>query len=151
MQSESSKLRNLGSVQVGSLCYFARRSRPAPSKRLALGLRRIAKEHNVDVSQIHGSGTGGRVTKQDILEYLERHPAGSQATPATGTVKPVAASSGIACSGTSRCAETCTTLYKYRQSVVGSLRLHRSLALRNLCAMQAQASFVLSEDQTWIV
>ena len=30
-------------------------------------VRRIAKEHNVDVSQIHGSGLGGRVTKHDIL------------------------------------------------------------------------------------
>ena len=34
-------------------------------------VRRIAKEHNVDVSQIHGSGLGGRVTKHDILEYIE--------------------------------------------------------------------------------
>ena len=34
-------------------------------------VRRIAKEHNVDVSQIHGSGLGGRVTKHDILEFIE--------------------------------------------------------------------------------
>ena len=34
-------------------------------------VRRIAKEHNVDVSQIHGSGLGGRVTKHDILGHLE--------------------------------------------------------------------------------
>jgi pyruvate dehydrogenase E2 component (dihydrolipoamide acetyltransferase) len=34
-------------------------------------VRRIAKEHNVDVSEIHGSGLGGRVTKHDILEYIE--------------------------------------------------------------------------------
>jgi pyruvate dehydrogenase E2 component (dihydrolipoamide acetyltransferase) len=33
-------------------------------------VRRIAKEHNVDVSQIHGSGLGGRVTKHDILGYI---------------------------------------------------------------------------------
>ena len=33
-------------------------------------VRRIAKEHNVDVSQIHGSGLGGRVTKHDILDYI---------------------------------------------------------------------------------
>jgi pyruvate dehydrogenase E2 component (dihydrolipoamide acetyltransferase) len=30
-------------------------------------VRRIAKEHNVDISQIAGSGIGGRVTKTDIL------------------------------------------------------------------------------------
>ncbi|HKH73322.1 MAG TPA: dihydrolipoamide acetyltransferase family protein [Vicinamibacterales bacterium] len=34
-------------------------------------VRRIAKEHKVDVSQIHGSGLGGRVTKHDILEFIE--------------------------------------------------------------------------------
>ena len=33
-------------------------------------VRKIAKEHHVDISQIHGSGNAGRVTKHDILEYL---------------------------------------------------------------------------------
>jgi len=33
-------------------------------------VRRIAKEHNVDIGRIHGSGLGGRVTKQDILGFL---------------------------------------------------------------------------------
>jgi 2-oxoglutarate dehydrogenase E2 component (dihydrolipoamide succinyltransferase) len=35
-------------------------------------VRRIAKEHNVDITQIAGSGIGGRVTKHDILGYIER-------------------------------------------------------------------------------
>jgi len=34
-------------------------------------VRRIAKDNDVDISQIHGSGLGGRVTKNDILEFLE--------------------------------------------------------------------------------
>jgi pyruvate dehydrogenase E2 component (dihydrolipoamide acetyltransferase) len=34
-------------------------------------VRRIAKDNDVDISQIHGSGLGGRVTKNDILEYIE--------------------------------------------------------------------------------
>jgi pyruvate dehydrogenase E2 component (dihydrolipoamide acetyltransferase) len=34
-------------------------------------VRKIAKEHSVDISQIQGSGLAGRVTKHDILEYLE--------------------------------------------------------------------------------
>ena len=37
-------------------------------------VRRIAKEHNVDVAQIIGSGIGGRVTKQDILNFIEQGP-----------------------------------------------------------------------------
>ena len=34
-------------------------------------VRRIAREHNVDIGQISGSGIGGRVTKHDILGYIE--------------------------------------------------------------------------------
>ena len=34
-------------------------------------VRRIARDNDVDISQIHGSGLGGRVTKHDILEYIE--------------------------------------------------------------------------------
>ncbi len=34
-------------------------------------MRRIARDHDVDISQIHGSGLGGRVTKHDILGYIE--------------------------------------------------------------------------------
>jgi 2-oxoglutarate dehydrogenase E2 component (dihydrolipoamide succinyltransferase) len=42
-------------------------------------VRKIAKEHNVDISQIHGSGIAGRVTKHDILDYLEDEGRASQA------------------------------------------------------------------------
>jgi pyruvate dehydrogenase E2 component (dihydrolipoamide acetyltransferase) len=33
-------------------------------------VRKIAKEHNVDISQIRGTGIAGRVTKDDILGYI---------------------------------------------------------------------------------
>src|SRR6266446_1959844 len=33
-------------------------------------VREIAKDHQVDLSQIHGTGIAGRVTKNDILGYL---------------------------------------------------------------------------------
>jgi len=35
-------------------------------------VRRIARENHLDVAQVAGTGLGGRVTKQDILEYLGR-------------------------------------------------------------------------------
>jgi 2-oxoglutarate dehydrogenase E2 component (dihydrolipoamide succinyltransferase) len=38
-------------------------------------VRKIAAEHSVDISRIPGSGFAGRVTKQDILGYIERPPA----------------------------------------------------------------------------
>ena len=35
-------------------------------------VRRIAREHGVDIASLEGSGVGGRVTKQDILGHLGR-------------------------------------------------------------------------------
>ena len=47
-------------------------------------VRRIAREHDVDISAIPGSGIGGRVTKHDILGYLESKPAASTPAPPRG-------------------------------------------------------------------
>ncbi len=38
-------------------------------------VRRIAKEHGVDIGGIAGSGAGGRVTKHDILAFVEKGPS----------------------------------------------------------------------------
>jgi pyruvate dehydrogenase E2 component (dihydrolipoamide acetyltransferase) len=38
-------------------------------------VRRIAKEHNVDISRIDGTGIAGRVTKDDILAFLDTRAA----------------------------------------------------------------------------
>jgi 2-oxoglutarate dehydrogenase E2 component (dihydrolipoamide succinyltransferase) len=34
-------------------------------------VRKIAQEHDVDISQLQGTGIAGRVTKHDILEFIE--------------------------------------------------------------------------------
>jgi pyruvate dehydrogenase E2 component (dihydrolipoamide acetyltransferase) len=38
-------------------------------------VRRIAHEHNVDLSLVKGTGLGGRISKKDILAYLSQAPA----------------------------------------------------------------------------
>ena len=45
-------------------------------------VRKIAAEHQVDIATIPGTGFAGRVTKQDILGYIDRSP--------TAVVAPVA-------------------------------------------------------------
>jgi 2-oxoglutarate dehydrogenase E2 component (dihydrolipoamide succinyltransferase) len=63
----------------------ARRQRSSPL------VRRIAAEHGVDVARIQGSGVGGRVTKHDILDFIES--AGEVATAGTAaSVAPAVAS-----------------------------------------------------------
>jgi pyruvate dehydrogenase E2 component (dihydrolipoamide acetyltransferase) len=49
-------------------------------------VRRIAREHNVDIARISGSGIAGRVTKQDILGYIETKPP-SQAPSAPASAR----------------------------------------------------------------
>ncbi len=43
-------------------------------------VRRIAAEHDVDISTIDGTGHAGRVTKKDILAHLERQPVAAPAS-----------------------------------------------------------------------
>jgi pyruvate dehydrogenase E2 component (dihydrolipoamide acetyltransferase) len=50
---------------------------------------RIAAEHDVDVSQVEGSGRGGRVTKKDILAFIEAG-APTKAPPAEPAEAPPA-------------------------------------------------------------
>jgi 2-oxoisovalerate dehydrogenase E2 component (dihydrolipoyl transacylase) len=45
-------------------------------------VRRLAEEHDVDISEISGTGTGGRVTKKDIKSYIEERGAEREAAPA---------------------------------------------------------------------
>jgi pyruvate dehydrogenase E2 component (dihydrolipoamide acetyltransferase) len=51
---------------------------------------RIAAEHDVDVSRIEGTGRGGRVTKKDILAYIESGPSEAPAKPAEPAEAPAA-------------------------------------------------------------
>jgi pyruvate dehydrogenase E2 component (dihydrolipoamide acetyltransferase) len=53
-------------------------------------VRKIAREHGVNLSQISGTGLGGRITKQDIMAFIER-PASAPAAPVVPTAKPATA------------------------------------------------------------
>jgi len=44
-------------------------------------VRKLAREHNVDLTRVNGTGTGGRVTKQDILDFVEQRTAVPAAAP----------------------------------------------------------------------
>jgi pyruvate dehydrogenase E2 component (dihydrolipoyllysine-residue acetyltransferase) len=50
-------------------------------------VRRIARENNVNLAQVPGTGLGGRITKQDIENFIAQHPAGA---PAAATTRPSA-------------------------------------------------------------
>jgi pyruvate dehydrogenase E2 component (dihydrolipoyllysine-residue acetyltransferase) len=53
-------------------------------------VRKIAKENNVDLAQVPGTGLGGRITKEDIESFIAKHGAGA-AQPAAPAKPPAAA------------------------------------------------------------
>ena len=56
--------------------------------RLSPAVRRLAQEHSVDLSLIQATGLGGRITRDDILQYLETGPAHALATSAAAVRQP---------------------------------------------------------------
>ncbi len=44
-------------------------------------VRRLAKEHSIDLREIQGSGQGGRISKKDVEDYLARRGAAAPALP----------------------------------------------------------------------
>jgi len=56
-------------------------------------VRKIAEEHGVDIAQIEGTGSGGRVTKNDIMAFLEQRaaaPAGNAGQATAAPARPAA-------------------------------------------------------------
>jgi len=55
-------------------------------------VRKIAREHDIDLSHIPGTGLGGRVTKQDVMAFLEKQASAAPAAPAPAPAAPGATS-----------------------------------------------------------
>jgi pyruvate dehydrogenase E2 component (dihydrolipoamide acetyltransferase) len=55
-------------------------------------VRKIAKEHNVDLASMEGSGAGGRISKKDILAALE---SGGAKPAAPAAAAPLAGASSV--------------------------------------------------------
>ena len=45
-------------------------------------VRKIARENNIDIGQVQGSGISGRVTKNDIIDFLQQPQPAQQKKPA---------------------------------------------------------------------
>jgi 2-oxoglutarate dehydrogenase E2 component (dihydrolipoamide succinyltransferase) len=59
----------------------AREEAPAgDGKVLSPVVRKLAREHDVDLTQVRGSGAGGRITREDVLAYIENKEAALAST-----------------------------------------------------------------------
>src|ERR1700757_2645377 len=71
----SAPVPELARTPTGSLAASESHRPPSP---LA---KRIAAEYNVDLSQIKGNSAYGRVTREDVINYLEQSKSGSLPAP----------------------------------------------------------------------
>ena len=79
----------------------------APSqtnKLLSPVVRRLVTEHQIDIDALTGSGPGGRITREDVLDYIDQHGLKASAqvasapapAPVVSTPAPVAAPAPMA-------------------------------------------------------
>jgi len=61
-------------------------------------VRRIAKEHGLDLRRVAGTGSAGRITKEDVLKYLAG--GGPRTAPAAAAARPAADAAGAQAAST---------------------------------------------------
>jgi pyruvate dehydrogenase E2 component (dihydrolipoamide acetyltransferase) len=86
-QPQSQQHEQVVSFPAGDRGHDGERLRSSPL------VRRMAREGNVDLSTVPGTGLGGRISKQDIQSFIQQHGAGQggskpQAVPASPQPKP---------------------------------------------------------------
>ncbi len=64
------------------------RRREEERQRISPLARRLAREHDLDLNAIPGTGAGGRVRKEDILAYIAQREAAPVAAPTAPAARP---------------------------------------------------------------
>jgi pyruvate dehydrogenase E2 component (dihydrolipoyllysine-residue acetyltransferase) len=59
-------------------------------------VRKIAQDHGVDLAQVPGTGLGGRITKEDILKFIDEHPEGGAAAKPAAPTAPASSAPSVA-------------------------------------------------------
>jgi pyruvate dehydrogenase E2 component (dihydrolipoamide acetyltransferase) len=80
-------------VQHEVVAFPAGDRRPEGEPRSSPLVKRMARENNIDLTQVSGTGLGGRISKQDIQSFIEQHGkggAGPQPVTAPPQARPAA-------------------------------------------------------------
>ncbi|TMD43579.1 MAG: 2-oxo acid dehydrogenase subunit E2 [Chloroflexi bacterium] len=81
-QSDTSASDGAGEAQATTA---SQRRDEEERQRISPLARRLAREHDIDLNQIAGTGAGGRVRKEDILAYVEQRRAAPAAVSAASS------------------------------------------------------------------
>ncbi len=85
-------------------------------------VRRIARENNVDLGQVKGTGLGGRVNKKDILDYIEQRSTGGSVAPSVPAPTIPAAPPPVNFTGASQTVPMTPMRKQIAEHMVASLR-----------------------------
>jgi 2-oxoglutarate dehydrogenase E2 component (dihydrolipoamide succinyltransferase) len=83
--------------------------------------RRMADEQGIDLGQVQGTGTGGRVTREDIERHLSARPADGAATPQAPAAPAPATSVPTQPAPTAARSETRIRMTRRRQTIAQRL------------------------------
>ncbi len=111
-------------------------------------VRRLANQNKVDLSSVKGTGVGGRIRKQDVLEAAEAQKA--QAAPQEET--PAAPQTGAAAPAPAKPAAPAVEPSKLRGTVEKAPRIRQTIAkrMRESLEVSAQLTQVIEVDMTRI-
>lgn len=106
-------------------------------------VRRMAREHNIDLRLVKGSGAGGRVTKQDVEAYLA---APSPAAPVAPPSEPAAPAAPVMLPGPPVVAAPAAAVY----AAAGKVRIEPMSVMRQKIAEHMVMSMRTSPHVTTV-
>jgi pyruvate dehydrogenase E2 component (dihydrolipoyllysine-residue acetyltransferase) len=111
-------------------------------------VRRLAREHDVDLSQVEGSGSGGRIRREDVEAFVQQRGQEPAAEPAPAAKAEGRAKAPAAAPAGPRVA---VPLAKgLREQVIPATRLRKVIAERMVASLQtsAQLTSAVEVDMT---
>lgn len=99
-------------------------------------IRRLAREVGVDLVSVHGSGDGGRITRDDVLAVVRQTSQAVRSSAPTATAAAPAASATSSPSKAAAPSSTATASDDY-----GPIRVERMAKIRKTIAAQMHASW----------
>ncbi|HJW59102.1 MAG TPA: 2-oxoglutarate dehydrogenase, E2 component, dihydrolipoamide succinyltransferase, partial [Actinomycetota bacterium] len=116
-------------------------------------VRRLAREHDVDLSQVQGSGSGGRVRREDVEAYVQQRGKAPAATPAARSETRGKAKGGAAAAPAAAPQVAVPLAKGLREEVVPATRLRKVIAERMVASLQtsAQLTSAVEIDMTRVM